>query len=168
MFTAQLIVGGSVAAEAAHASEADAFAWLLDRTEEHRVAGTIVGELTGSANGVRIFTTNRTNGQRETVYQRGSGPTIGRRGFRRPPAHRPNTPDEEARAVAEIAEEGIAAFECQDDAIIAAAPLIAANWQVHALYIGRWDRWIIERSRKSWGYRKAAVRVMASEIGKAA
>lgn len=58
----------------------------------------------------------------------------------------------------------VATFEYREDALAAAAPLVVAGWIVRAQYIGRWDRWTLERSRKSWGYSKSAQRVTAAQI----
>lgn len=56
----------------------------------------------------------------------------------------------------------LAFFEYRDDAIEAGRQWCEPQgWIVRPQYVGRYDLWILEASRKSWGYRLAPIRVEA-------
>jgi hypothetical protein len=53
-------------------------------------------------------------------------------------------------------------FEHREDALEAAREWVEPQgWIVHAQYVGRYDLWVLEAKRKSWGYRFAPIMVEA-------
>lgn len=56
----------------------------------------------------------------------------------------------------------VAFFRYREDAVAAAREWCEPDgWRAHPQYVGRYDLWVLEASRKSWGHSKAPILVEA-------